>query len=439
MRPRTLGIGFVFVIAAILLSSNIFAASTLTPFAENQRVVFFGDSITHGSKYVGMLQLLQVLRNPGCGTVFMSAGLSGDTAGRSLKRFQRDVADKKPDRVCVMFGMNDVGHYLYVKGMEEKKDTKEKRLEVFKNYEKNMRSVAKLIDETGAEITFITPTPYDEYSENPKKAANKDCNEYGLYNIAKIVRKLAAERKTVAAELFDPFVVLMKKHLGRFQADRVHPGMEGHLIMAAMIFSQTGVSPYVANCEIKAKDLPYTYRPKAFPVPVDSLYRKVEEVYPITEKLNQEMFKVKGLKKGTWTLCIDSKPMGDFTADELAGGVNLALLPTPNQLEAQRLARVSKDLIELMSRMCTYFAMFDRVISRGGQVEDRESAFSTLDGWVKEMQDKKVSTAAYYANCVKSFKKTYDERSAIEQRMEKLRQELNAARPKSCVISLVAK
>jgi hypothetical protein len=88
--------------------------------------------------------------------------------------------------------------------------------------------------------------------------------------------------------------------------------------------------------------------------------------------------------------------------------------------------------------MCTFFAMYDRVVKCGGNPENQESAFSSLDKWVAGMYSNKVSSAAYYSNCVKSFKKMFNERAAIEKDVNDKRAELNAARPKPYVISVKA-
>ena len=429
---------FVFglVLGAAALLPAFPVSGAVAPFADGERVVFLGDSITHGGGYVGWMQLFQTLRNPGCGSVFMSSGLSGDTAGGSLKRFGRDVAGKKPDRVFVMFGMNDVGHHLYTAESSKKKDIEKQRLERISNYEKNMEKVHELIVNAGAKPIYITPTPYDEYSVKPNNPAKTNCTEFGLSAIAAAVRKLAASKGCEQAELFDPFLALMKKHPGRFQGDRVHPGPEGHLLMGAMLFEQTGASPCIGECATRASQLPYRYSPKAFPLPVSGLYRKAEEVYPLTEKLNREIFAVKGLGAGKWTLLADGKALGVFTAEELGKGVNLAVLPTPNQLEAQRLEGIAKAIAGGMSKLCTFYAMFDRVKARGGDPEDRQSAFAALDGWVKELHEKKSASATYYSNCVKSFKATYDELPKLKATIEKQRRELDAARPKAYEISL---
>ena len=434
LNKNKLVFGLALVASALLPVASL--SGEIAPLGDGERVVFLGDSITHGGGYVGWVQLFQSLRNPGQSSICMSSGLSGDTAGGSLRRFERDVNGKKPDRVFVMFGMNDVGHHLYTAESAKKADIEKQRLERISNYEKNMEKVHELIVKAGAKPIYITPTPYDEYSAKPNNPAKTNCTEFGLSRIASVVRKMAKSKGCEQAELFDPFLALMKKHPGRFQGDRVHPGPEGHLLMGAMLFEQTGAPACFEKCEISASQLPYKYSPKAFPLPVGDLYRKVEEVYPLTEKLNQEIFAVKGLGAGKWAVSADGKKLGIFSAEELGKGINLAVLPTPNQLEAQRLEGISKGLSGEMSKLCTFYAMFDRAKVRGGDPENKQSAFDALDGWVKELHEKKNAAATYYANCVKSFKKTYDELPEIKAKIEKQRQELNAARPKAYVISL---
>jgi hypothetical protein len=54
----------------------------------------------------------------------------------------------------------------------------------------------------------------------------------------------------------------------------------------------------------------------------------------VTEALNQEPLKVSGLKEGNYTLQIDGKPVGTFSAADLAQGINLAILDTPMAQQA---------------------------------------------------------------------------------------------------------
>ena len=54
----------------------------------------------------------------------------------------------------------------------------------------------------------------------------------------------------------------------------------------------------------------------------------------LADALNNEQLKVTGLKSGVYTLKIDGQSIGNFNNDELARGVNLALLDTPMAKQA---------------------------------------------------------------------------------------------------------
>jgi hypothetical protein len=52
------------------------------------------------------------------------------------------------------------------------------------------------------------------------------------------------------------------------------------------------------------------------------------------ETLNRELLRVRGLPVGSYALKIDGEDIGQFTATQLAEGLNLAVLPTPMARQA---------------------------------------------------------------------------------------------------------
>ena len=177
----------VFVLASFLA----FAAAA--DFTEGERVAFLGDSITQGGRYLGYLQLFHNLRHPGSRTTFLNVGVSGDTATGGLKRFDWDVAPQKPDRVFVMFGMNDVDHGLYAEG-KKGAEVDGPREAVFARYRGNLAEIAGKVDALGAKLVPMTPTPFDEYAAKASRAPEKGCNEIGLRRMAEIVREPGCRR-----------------------------------------------------------------------------------------------------------------------------------------------------------------------------------------------------------------------------------------------------
>ncbi|MBO5913670.1 MAG: GDSL family lipase, partial [Clostridia bacterium] len=90
---------------------------------EKITIVAFGDSVTkgyfksgdefHSEKDEGAVyhqilgeKLRYISKNKNLEVI--NSGVGGETAGQGLKRFDRDVADKKPDLCIVCWGLNDV-------------------------------------------------------------------------------------------------------------------------------------------------------------------------------------------------------------------------------------------------------------------------------------------------------------------------------------------
>ena len=77
-------------------------AALAAPAAGEQRVVFYGDSITDGWG-----------RRPNTGTFFpgkpyVNRGISGQTTPQMVVRFRQDVIELKPAAVVILAGTNDV-------------------------------------------------------------------------------------------------------------------------------------------------------------------------------------------------------------------------------------------------------------------------------------------------------------------------------------------
>ena len=82
---------------------------------EPTRIVCFGDSITGAYYHTGgqrawcaMLGIALAQIYPQANIETITAGISGQTTAQGLARIQKDVIDKQPHLVVVMFGMNDV-------------------------------------------------------------------------------------------------------------------------------------------------------------------------------------------------------------------------------------------------------------------------------------------------------------------------------------------
>lgn len=441
------------VVAAALVLASMCACGAsrpAAPFANGERVTLLGDSITHGGKYGANLQLFWDLRFPGSGTRIMNCGISGGTADGGIKRWDHDVLAQKPDRIFVMFGMNDVGHGNYRAGLDPAK-AKSGRAATDARYATNMAEIATRTLAAGKRLAIITPTPYDEYGTNYTAVVSPNCNTIGLAHLAEICRALAAERNAELVDLHAPLTrfVREQRDFALCRVDRVHPTEAGHIIMTAEILSQMGVSPYVAQVEIDAaaaravkadgaavsrlvggNGVSFDYAPACLPFPTPPEYERAAAVYPVTEKMNLEILKVTSLPAGRYVLSADKDELGRFTAEELAAGVNLALLPTPGAKLAMEAWNVSRELATLQARLRTIMHMEIIAANRGADMSSPESVQEKIAEFVESLRKRGTSYATYYARCFEQYKKTKPKENEIRQQEDRCREQLRTASAK---------
>ena len=440
-------------------------AGGVARFADGERVAFFGDSITHGGAYHIYLQLFWSTRYPGSGVRLLNCGISGGTAASGLARFDADLLELKPNRVFVMFGMNDVGLGNYAKEPPDEK-LKAARAASISTYEANQRKIVERLAEKGIKTVLITPSPYDQYCEGLKKDWVTG-NEPGLVTCAEVVRALAAERNLGVVELHRPMTEIFKQNVTRpICRDRVHPKDGGHMLMAALILDGMYVNPFVARAAVDAKTgkafLPsarnhtdaegkrrpdcfnarvthvvkradgvaFTYAPKALPFPEIPVYTNAVTLYPITERLNREILIVENLAPGKYALAFDGKTVGEFTAEEFYAGVNVALLDTPNQRLARAAAEVADKLRGKTASWRNIVNMEKCILPKNGiDPADRAATDAFLEKWVGKMEAEKKPWAKYYRGCEKAYRNLRDSKPKLFAEIDDLYERLNAVRP----------
>ena len=424
-------------------------------FAPGERVVFFGDSITHGGRYVGYLQLFAALRHPGWSVRCINAGIGGDSAGGGIGRWQGDVMAMKPDRVFTMFGMNDVGRDNY-KTLDCDEKTAAARARALEHYEANNRRLADMMPASGVKTVFITPSPFDQYSQMEKENLAA-CNDPGLAACANIIRKIAGERNFGVVDFHAPMTELLKKHpeLHLCGPDRVHPGAAGHLIMAALVLDAMHVPALVARASIdaakgkadKIRDgltenavvtavrrnadggVSFTYAPKALPFPKLPEYEADEKIYPLTEKLNREEIVVKGLKPGRYALSFDGVKVGSFTDEDLAKGVNVALLATPNQARAQATAKLVAELVVNEGSRRNLELNYVRFRRAKIALDDWKAQDAWLDKMLADMKAAKSPWYQAHVGIAASYRKQREHAAEYDAKAEELYERINAVRP----------
>lgn len=393
-----------------LFSIACAGALALAAPAAEERWVCLGDSITHGGCTTGFLQLYWGLRHPGKEISFFNSGESGGYASSGIRMLKEDVLATDPARVLVMFGMNDVWREKW-ESAEPGEEEARLRGDALRRYRERLNAIADLL---GEKAVMLTPTPYDQYGSLTNCPATPFCNEPGLATCASIVREIAAARKLRLVDLHAPLTAAMKAHPeARFAGcDRVHPKEWGHHVMTALIVRGLGESPVVDRRRVVATSpdgVSFDYAPRALPFPVSDAYRTAEAFLPITELFNLEILAVDGLADGwAYELRMDGRPVGVFGAKELAKGVNIATLDTPNQ----RLAQEAKAKADRLNAIY--------LIERDSRLGARQ----------------KPDATGYWGELRATYEKHRDSRNELADEARRIRAELCALRPAKCRVTV---
>ena len=413
-------------------------------FRNNERIVFFGDSITHGGQFHSHALRVQALRHPSSLVRVYNGGISGGTSGGGFARIEYDILAKNPGRVFIMFGMNDVGINLY-NGKEDPKTlaARAKRLD---NYRKNMTKCIERILKAGKKVVLITPTPYDEYTASFKTRKWVGANEKGLRACANIVRELAAKYKLPVVEFHSPQTAIIKKGQGVFgRVDRVHPNSAGHYVMGAMLLSSMGEKPVkmesildaksgkftaenvkISNVKVVPGSVSFTYEGKVLPFTGDKYMDQAQKIYPVYEAFNHEKLVVKNLPGGKYTVRCGSRVVGTFTEKQLAAGLNMASLRTPAYIEAAKVTSFSNRIYGVQSALRGIVMMRRTARNTAGKnpCTTMEQEFAALDVFLKKPH---IKNNKYYQNMVAAFKKNRPKEEALKKELETLFPKLYAA------------
>lgn len=390
------------------------------PFAPDERIVCLGDSITHGGHYYGYLQLMQCLRHPGSGVRFLNCGISGDTTAGAIKRWDWDVLAKRPSRVFMMFGMNDVGSSNW-RDFSPDAQTLAARAAALGRYGTNLVELARLARAAGTPLTVVTPSPYDQYGD-VAAVNNAACNDPGLASCAEAGRELARAQNLPIVDLHAGLTPIWRAHPERRLSgtDRVHPGKVGHLLMASRFWEAFGETNAIASVRVAARNDAATYRhePAALPFPLVDEWREADEIVPLSDRFNRETFAVTGLSEGLYTLAADGEPLGTFSSGDLAAGVNLALLETPGQKRARLAYARMGDARATAARLRGLVAMEIRARARGADVTDYAATTNALLAWVEELAARKNKYLAYYSGQVKAYVQGKPDEEGMRRRLE---------------------
>jgi lysophospholipase L1-like esterase len=180
----------------------------LAPAAKGEnRVVFYGDSITDGWKIAEYFP----------GKPYVNRGISGQTTPQMLVRLRPDVLALKPKVLVILAGTNDIAS-----------NTGPMTLEMI---EDNYASIAELARANGIRVVFASVLPIHDYGR-VKMSDRRPMEKINALN--EWLKKYCAEQGHVYLDYYSKMLDDKGVLRAELAADGLHPNAEGYKIMAPL-------------------------------------------------------------------------------------------------------------------------------------------------------------------------------------------------------------
>lgn len=178
------------------------------PAKDENRVVFYGDSITDGWK------LAEYFPNK----PYINRGISGQTTPQMLIRFRPDVIAHKPKAIVLLAGTNDIAG-----------NTGPMTLEMIQD---NYASMAELAKANGIKFVFASVLPIHDYNPQRKQSERRPPEQ--ILKLNEWLKTYCAANGHTYLDYFSKMVDdkgFLKAELAN---DGLHPNAEGYKIMAPL-------------------------------------------------------------------------------------------------------------------------------------------------------------------------------------------------------------
>ena len=330
--PLTLGVVACALGATLLYPRPAHADFLLKP---NDRVVFYGDSITEFHNYTRPFQDYVYARYPESHIRFFNAGWSGDQAGGGLNRLSRDVLPLNPTVVTLCFGMNDGGY--------RKLDD-----QMLANYRKNMDGIVKALTDKKIRVVVFSPPPVD-YDRQPGWIAkdqlktaeyNKTLEAFGVA-CQEIAQKYGATYVDILHPILDGMANYKAENPGAsLIPDAVHPDENGGIMMGGAMLVGMGAEPMPTLADVSANQLTGDDKnqvplPKPVGVPLWMSATGANAARSVGFlKIAGQTLRVRDLKAGTYDVIINGTNVGTWNNAQLGAGI---ILPGTYSAQAHKL------------------------------------------------------------------------------------------------------
>jgi lysophospholipase L1-like esterase len=306
----------------------------------NDSLAIVGDSITAQHLYSADIEDYFLMCQPVQKLTVCQFGWAGEDARACLYRLPFDILPFKPTVVTTCYGMND-GRYTNLTN------------DIANTYRTNQTAIVESLKKAGVRVIVVgSPKPVDLYVYGTRNGTDAVAYNKNLAALSAIAKDVAAKENVLYADVNGAFTAAAAKAKAQYgptynmAGDGVHPGPDGHLVMAYAFLKALGcdgnigtitvdlgakqatgspgqeiVSYLAGTVTVKSTRYPYCFaggvdRP-------DGNAASMIHAVPFNEDLNRYLLVVKNLNSPkaniTW-----GGATKVFTADQLAHGINLA-------------------------------------------------------------------------------------------------------------------
>ena len=324
-----------------LLGTLIVAAPARADFQlrDGDTVVFLGDSITAERTYGKVVENYTLLRFPDRQIRFINAGRGGDTAAGGLKRLDRDVLDVGATVVIVAYGINDIGW-----GTQANDEHRNRYLDSIRALVERCKARKVRVYIASAPITNETSdhgeTDYLQLMCDDAMAIAQELGEHAIdiqRTMRTIHRKVRAARAQ-SKEKDDKNKPTMHApdgiHLNELgqvaMAYAVLKGLDAPAEVSSVVLDVNDTAAITAEgCQVSAVQgdatrFEFDRRDAGLPINFGALALLRLHFVPYSSELNGYTLAVQHLPPGQYDISADDRPLGHWSADQMAKGVNLA-------------------------------------------------------------------------------------------------------------------
>lgn len=411
------------------------------PFKKGDRIVFQGNSITHGGHYHSYVWLYYMTHFPNRRIQIFNCGIGGDVAGDMYKRLSSDVFAKRPTVIFLTFGMNDAGYYEFLKPNAAELAAKN----VTKSYNSYKKIEGRLKAYSQAKKVIMSSPPFDETAKlkstvfpgknaamlriDSFQEASSKKNDWGFIDLDRLMTAInGREQRTDSSFTLEG-------------QGRIHPDDDGHLVIAYFILKAQGlagkdvadigidaknkkvdqsVNCHISQLTVSPKMIRFNYLAGSLPYPVDTVVRGWGEVkpesaalsvIPFMKEFDNEKLTVKGLPGRKYLLKMDGEKIGEWSAQALEEGINLAKeTKTPEYQQALAVMELNEERWEIEKRLRDYLWMeYSFLQGKGLLFKDNRAAIDSVIAASKTNIFVRGNMEAYIAGHYKNVRQAWED------------------------------